>query len=266
MQQIRRQAQRLEPTARVARLLEATQPARARLLAHPVYRSLTELSHVQRFMSHHVYAVWDFMSLLKALQARVTCVTPPWRPVGDPTSRRLINEIVLEEESDERSPGRYASHFEIYLEAMQEAGADTRTIETFLRALEAGEDVAQALRVAEAPEAAADFVQATYAGIASGQAHLVAANFAFARENLIPEMFEPMIASLSDAHPGRLDTLLWYLRRHVQLDGELHNALATQLFVAIVGADDARWQEATDAVSESLQARLRLWDAVVEGL
>jgi len=68
-------------------------------------------------MEHHIYAVWDFMSLLKALQAAVAPAQSPWMPSSRPELRRFINEIVLGEECDEYNVAgmrRFISHFELY--------------------------------------------------------------------------------------------------------------------------------------------------------
>jgi hypothetical protein len=81
----------------------AVQPHIDAIVAHPVFRRLTSVTALRIFMEHHVYAVWDFMSLLKALQRAVTCIELPWVPCGDPAARRFINEIVLDEESDQVS-------------------------------------------------------------------------------------------------------------------------------------------------------------------
>jgi hypothetical protein len=112
---------------------------RLRLVEHPLYSSLQGPAEVRIFQQHHVYCVWDFMTLLKALQRRLTCVDLPWLPTPDPAARRLVNEIVLGEESDEDGAGGHCSHFELYLGAMRDAGADTEPIETFLAALRAGQ-------------------------------------------------------------------------------------------------------------------------------
>lgn len=75
-------------------------------------------------MTDHIYAVWDFMSLLKALQRHLTCVDVPWVQVGGSQARRLVNSIVLDEESDlETGP---VSHYELYLSAMEEIGVRER--------------------------------------------------------------------------------------------------------------------------------------------
>ena len=40
-------------------------PLKAALVGHPIYRQLEGLGALHLFMEHHVFAVWDFMSLLK---------------------------------------------------------------------------------------------------------------------------------------------------------------------------------------------------------
>ena len=102
--------------ARAAALVRAVEPARRVAADHPLFRALVDARSLAVFMEHHVWAVWDFMTLVKALQRALTCVEPWWRPVGDVTSRRLINEIVLGEESDEDGRGGHRSHFELCLD------------------------------------------------------------------------------------------------------------------------------------------------------
>ena len=141
---------------------------RQALLDHRLYDRLRTLDDLTRFMEHHVFAVWDFMSLLKALQARLTCLTVPWRPVGDVEVRRLVNEIVLGEESDLLPQGGAASHFELYLQAMTEAGADTGRIRRFIGLLDAGLSVEAALDQAGVPDAVKGFVGYTFEVIGGG--------------------------------------------------------------------------------------------------
>ncbi len=104
----------------------------SRLVAHPLYGRIRDEEMLRRFLESHVYCVWDFQSLLKALQRGLTCVEVPWLPSADPEARRLVNEIVLDEESDEVPGGRHLSHFELYLEAMDAAGADVPRINGLL--------------------------------------------------------------------------------------------------------------------------------------
>jgi hypothetical protein len=239
-------------------------PLRARLASHPLYASIKTEAQLRRFMESHVFAVWDFMSLLKALQMRLTCVTSPWLPTALPESRRFINEIVLGEESDEFE-GRAVSHCELYLEAMREAGASTAGIHGLVADLSSA-PVLEAVERGEIPEGARAFLRATFSLIEGGRVHCLAAAFTFGREDVIPEMFRALVRDLNREQDGRLRTFLWYLERHIEVDGEDHGPLSLRMVADICGADETKWAEAADAAESALEARLALWDAILEGM
>jgi Protein of unknown function (DUF3050) len=231
--------------------------SRQRTVEHPIYGALTSVERIRSFMSLHVFAVWDFMSLLKALQQRLTCVEVPWLPRGDGLCRRLINDIVLVEESDECGDA-VLSHFELYLRAMDQAGADTGGIVRFLEALSSTGDVPGAVTTADLPEPAAQFVRSTWDVVDRGQTHELAAVFAFGRESLIPAMFSHV---LEGEHCVPL--LVDYLERHVEVDGELHTPMAVQMVLELCGDDAERWSTARHAVLGALAARQQLWDGIL---
>jgi hypothetical protein len=232
------------------------------LVEHPLYRSLNDPAAVCIFQQHHVFCVWDFMSLLKALQRHLTCVEVPWLPGPDPFARRLINEIVLGEETDEDGEGGYCSHFELYLAAMQNAGADTAPIEAFLTALRAGQSVEAALRLANVPPATSAFVRRSLDTATRGELHCLAAAFALGREDVIPAMFVQLLERLTAAEPKRFARFLFYLRRHVDLDGDSHGPAALRIVARICGSDVRLRREALAAARASLTARLHVWDEI----
>jgi hypothetical protein len=238
------------------------QPARQRMVDHTLYRRIQSLADLRTFMEYHVFAVWDFMSLLKALQRDLTCTTLPWVPIGNPATRRLINEIVLEEETDLDPEGRPTSHFELYLRAMREAGADTAPAERLLAALAEGASVPAALAAAQAPAAVQEFVKHTFAVIAAGQPHAVAAAFTFGREDVIPDMFRNLVADLGQRFPGQLDTFIYYLNRHIELDEDHHAPLAHQMVRDLCGTESQRWQQAAEVAQQGMTARVALWNGI----
>ncbi len=243
----------------------AVQPLIERLGEHPLFDSIRTLEDVRCFMEHHVYAVWDFMCLLKALQTAVTCTTVPWLPVGDARTRRLINEICLDEESDELEDGQCFSHLELYLEAMSEAGARTSTVMGFLDALRDGSSVEKALELPGIPPAARDFVQHTMEVIASKVTHRIAAAFTVGREQAIPVMFTSMVNAVARGQPS-LSTFRFYLQRHIELDGDKHGPLGMRMLAQLCGESRQAWQEATATAVAALQARVRLWDGVLTAI
>jgi hypothetical protein len=254
-------------------LAERLRPLYDGLANHPLYRSFETIEDLRLFMQAHVFAVWDFMSLLKTLQRGLTGIEVPWLPSRFPESRRLVNEIVLGEESDIYGT-QAISHFELYLRAMREAGASTAAIDSLIAQLRAGSGLTVALALCGAPEHARRFVQATFQLIERGELHAVAAAFTFGREDLIPEMFRGFIRDLdagqytnetTQLHHS-VKTLRWYFDRHIEVDGEDHGPMALRMIAELCGEDARRWNEAAEAAETALRARIALWDGIAASL
>lgn len=242
---------------------EETAPLRAQIINHKVYQKISDLADLRIFMEHHIYAVWDFMSLLKALQIELTCTTLPWFPKGNPVTRALINEIVAGEESDLDDKGNKKSHFELYLDAMDQVGADTEPVILFLKALHNGKSFTEAYALANVPKAAQTFMDSTFATIDSKRVHAIAASFTFGREDLIPGMFHSIVNDFNQAVPEKVSTFKYYLDRHIEVDGDSHSHLALDMTSELCGDDDDFWNEALHAVKQALQQRINLWDAAL---
>jgi DNA polymerase III psi subunit len=251
-----------QPTLFQERLSNTVEPLRSALAGHRIYGRLNALGPLRAFMESHVFAVWDFMSLVKTLQQRLTCVQAPWQPPSDTLSARLINEIVLAEESDQFADGQYESHFELYLRAMEEVGANTQPMRAFMHALRAGHAVASALAHAGARRSTTTFVMNTMATV-DLETHEVAASFLLGREAVIPLMFEQVLSVTA-----RIDApmLNWYLARHIEVDGDEHGPAGWRLLAQLCGTNAKRWKEAEISATRALEARRALWDAVCGAL
>jgi hypothetical protein len=191
-------------------------------------------------------------------------VSTPWIPVGNANTRYLINEIVIGEESDEDELGNRTSHFELYLRAMQQAGCTELYVNHLLDRLQSGIAIGEVLNSDSIPSAAANFVKHTFDVIDNTADHVQAAVFTFGREDLIPSMFISMVKEISKQLPGKVDVLLWYLERHIEVDGDHHSQLAYQMTAELCGNDPEKWAEATEAVKQALLSRIALWDGILE--
>jgi hypothetical protein len=246
----------------VQQLKSAIEPVRNNLLAHPVYSQIQDLQGLQRFSETHVFAVWDFMSLLKSLQIGLTSVTLPWVPVGKADTRYLINEIVLGEESDVDEEGNRISHFELYLKAMQQMGASTNVIETIIAQINAGTKVQEAIEAALLPKQVKDFLQFTFDISFNAPLHVKAAVFTFGREDLIPSMFMKILDKIYADAPDKVSIFKYYIERHIEVDGDHHSHLALDMVNSLCGTDASKWEQATAASIKALELRIGLWNAI----
>jgi hypothetical protein len=246
----------------ISQLNKKIEPLRAQIINHPAYKSIKTIEDLRIFMQFHIYAVWDFMSLLKTLQQNLTCTSVPWFPKGNPQTRHLINEIVAGEEADLDLDGHYKSHFELYMSAMQQCGAATEEIDGFLAHIQKTGDFNEAYKVVDTPLEARQFVDFTFGVINSGKPHLQAAIFTFGREDLIPGMFLTLVHNLDAQFPGEISILKYYLERHIAVDGDHHSHLAIQMTAQLCGENPILWAEAEAAVIASLQQRIVLWNGV----
>lgn len=248
----------------IERIQKVIEPLRQEIINHKVYSVINNLDDLKIFMEYHIYAVWDFMSLLKSLQIGLTCTTTPWFPVGNANTRYLINEIVAGEESDVDGAGIRKSHYEMYLEAMDQCGADTTPIYAFIAALKETGSLSEAYVAAGVPEEAQDFVNFTFDVINSGQSHLQSAAFTFGREDLIPNMFISIVGDLNKKFPDQLSLIKYYLDRHIEVDGDHHSHLALDMTAELCGDNEAYWKAAEEITVASLQQRINLWNGVYE--
>jgi len=246
----------------ILRILDETQDERYQLKNHKLYNSIKTKEHLHIFMENHVFAVWDFMSILKTLQLKLTCVKVPWVPKGNGTLSRLINEIVLAEESDKDPYGQYFSHFEMYYHAMKEAGANTASIDIFLNNIESS-GLFMALKNSNAHHPAIEFVTNTFNTLESSPPHIVATMFTLGREEIIPDMFRQIVEEINKSSNGNFKSLIYYLDRHIGLDEDEHTPAALKMIKELCGEDESKWIESIKCGKLVMKSRITFWDSIL---
>lgn len=242
-------------------------PQKELLLNHTLYNKVKTIDDLRCFLQGHVYAVWDFMSLLKALQSKLTCTTTPWMPVGNPEIRYLINEIVLAEETDTNIDGKKQSHYEMYIDAMKACGTDVNDIEAFLENVVTTQNIFVSIKQSALHDDIKAFLDFTFNVIEHGKPHEIAAAFTFGREDLIPSMFTEILRNFNENFPeADLSKLIYYFERHIELDADEHGPMAMQMINELCGDDEVKWNEVEQISVQALEKRIALWDAIEENI
>jgi hypothetical protein len=250
-------------------------PLRQALVQHKLYGAIQTREHLQTFMASHVFAVWDFMSLVKTLQMRLAPTQVPWTPPKHAYLAGVINDIVAAEESDRVPPHLQAlapslppraSHLTLYLEAMREVGDRGHEFHRFLEHVNGGSAARTALppssKSSELPGGVAPFCELTLSQCdPTMPTHQVAAAFLFGREDPIPNMFQRLLAALGP-DPATYPFLRFYLERHIELDGDEHADLGRDMLCVLCQDDASRWRDAEVAARNSIEARLQLWSEI----
>jgi len=233
------------------------------LHVHPIYESIKTLDDLKCFTEHHIYSVWDFMSIVKYIQSYLAPSNYPWLPNQYGNLRRFINEIVLEEESDSTNiDGKYLSHFEIYQIAMDEIGADTTHSRLFIDLLR-NQKISEVLEIARIPQVAKNFISNTFKIIDKNKLHEVVSSFTYGRETIIPIMFRSILDKLG-VNKKKCSTFYYYINRHIDMDDNKHGPLAINLLNDICVDSEIMKVEALNAAKFSLQSRLNFWNGVYE--
>jgi len=232
------------------------------LRAHPIYSSIRSIKDARIYMQNQVWCVWDFMTLIKSIQLKVTNTSIYWLPNQDASLGAYIYSVLLTEETDVDESGKnYASHFETYLRAMEEVGADTGPIKSFIALLRQGVSYEEASINSQMPKIARDFVNTTLR-FAHSPLHITVAVFCLSRECIIPSMFKPFLENLPETN--KLSIFRWYLNRHIILDSGSHGPLSIKLFKEAVSTDPILVKQALNSALEALMARKVFLDAIHE--
>ncbi|QZK89248.1 DUF3050 domain-containing protein [Flavobacterium sp. CHNK8] len=251
----------------IATINNSIQSQKEQLLQHTLYNKVRTIEDLQCFLENHVYAVWDFMSLLKALQSKLTCTTTPWFATANPETRYLINEIVLAEESDLTLDGKRSSHYEMYIEAMKACNASTAGIQDFLNEVDSLKNIFVAIKTSNLHPNIKAFLDFTFRVIEEGKSHEIAAAFTFGREDLIPSMFTEILKNFQANFPETdLSKLIYYFERHIELDGDEHGPMAMKMITELCGTDEQKWSDVEEVSKMALEKRIGLWDAIEEQL
>lgn len=238
---------------------------REKLLKHKLYSNIETIKDLRVFTENHVYAVWDFMSLLKALQIKLTCTKTPWIPNSNSQTAYLINEIVLAEETDINQAGKRKSHYELYLDAMIDIGAEIEFPTKTIDKIASSENIFMSIDKLEIHENIKEFLKFTFSVIKEGKPHKIAAIFTFGRENLIPNMFNEILREFEkNVTEGDISKLIYYFERHIELDEDEHGPMALEMVSMLAENDHEKWKEIEEISIEALEKRILLWDAINE--
>ena len=216
--------------------------------------------HLKIFMEHHVFAVWDFMCILKKLQGIICPSSTPCYPNNFSKNgiARLINEIVMCEESDEISDGIFMSHFELYLSSMKNINAKTDQIEAIVD--DVSKNKLKGFDKYDLEPECFNFLNKNNRLLNTNELHIISALFTYGRETTLPGMFQKLLLRIGES--SKYDSLKLYLKRHIDVDSNRHGPLSLILFNKSCENNDLKYNQALDAAIKSIEIRYDLWTGI----
>ena len=244
------------------KITQNLEPLKSKLKNHNLYNIINTQEDLKIFCESHVFAVWDFMSLLKKLQVELTSINIPWMPSNNSEVSRLINEIVAGEETDENLDGSAISHYEMYINAINDIGVDTNLISNQISSLNDINTIIDDINKLDIDDYIKDFLKFTFRIINNDKTHEIASAFTFGREDLIPDMFIPLLEKINSSDNTRIDKLIYYFKRHIEVDGDMHGPMAMKMLSFLCSDDETKINESLVASKDALKVRIALWDGI----
>lgn len=239
------------------------QQIKYKLKKHEIYNHIKTIDDIKKFMRYHVFSVWDFMSLLKSLQNDLTCISIPWIPNENSKVTRLINEIVLIEESDIYNDIPQ-SHYQMYIDAMKDIKANCFDIQILISVIKNNGSIFTYLNKSNIDIRIKNYLRNTFDIINTNKTHLKLAAFTYGREDIIPTMFLEIVKQLKVKEDKRLDKFIYYLERHIEVDDEDHSPMCKEILIEICGNNTSMWKEVEVCAKKCIENRIYLWDAILE--
>ncbi|MDI2090280.1 DUF3050 domain-containing protein [Commensalibacter oyaizuii] len=233
---------------------------------HILFRHIRTIDDLRYFMQYHVFAVWDFMSLAKRLQMDFTCVSLPWTPKSNHKACRAMNEIILGEETDVDVDGSHISHFEMYLNAMNDIKSNTTPVLSMVKGFENTpkapfKDIVNKQNI---PSYVKDFVNHSLGTAINGEQAEVLGSFFYGREDAIPEMFSSLLKEWG-LEENEYPKFVYYLKRHIELDGDSHGP-AVNSIISNIKSDTETYTKLLQSALDAVNHRIRLWDGIYKDL
>ena len=244
------------------KITQNLEPLKSKLKNHNLYNIINTQEDLKIFCESHVFAVWDFMSLLKKLQIELTSINIPWMPSNNSEVSKLINEIVAGEETDETLDGSAISHYEMYINAINDIGVDTNLISNQISSLNDINTIIDDINKLDIDDYIKEFLKFTFRIINNDKTHEIASAFTFGREDLIPDMFIPLLEKINSSDNTRIDKLIYYFKRHIEVDGDMHGPMAMKMLSFLCNDDETKIDESITASKDALKVRIALWDGI----
>lgn len=251
-------------TERVAYILNEIEDLKSELAAHCLYTKLQHMEDIHIFMEHHVFAVWDFMSLAKALQLHLDATQVIEKQTDNSKILGFVNGILTGGETDPNKKEIVLSHLEMYLELMDEIGANTTNIKKLIASSAAGLDIHEAMQIAQLTDEQQRILNFTQTIIATNEIHKIAVAATLVPEGMISNRFLKILKETEERDNLLVPKFKNYLNRYKAIDGNDYGLLSLEMVTHFCDSDGKKWVDILDIAMKTLSHRIYLWDAIVD--